>query len=70
MLVAQSLILTRPACSPERQHSVLLSTGFGDKPIESENERLAELNAKLSAISSSSATSSSPTKPTSNEFEM
>jgi hypothetical protein len=38
--------------------------------IESENERLAELNAKLSAISSSSATNSSPANPTPNESEM
>jgi hypothetical protein len=38
--------------------------------IESENERLAELNAKLSAVSSSSATNSSPANPTPNESEM
>ena len=38
--------------------------------IERENERLAELNAKLSAISSSSATNSTPTKPTPSESEM
>jgi hypothetical protein len=38
--------------------------------IESENERLAELNAKLSAILSSSATNSTPTNPTLNESEM
>jgi hypothetical protein len=38
--------------------------------IERENERLAELNAKLSAISSSSATNSTPAKPTPNESEM
>ena len=38
--------------------------------IERENERLAELNAKLSAISSSYATNSSPAKPTPNESEM
>jgi hypothetical protein len=33
-------------------------------------QRLAELNAKLSAISCSSATNSSPTDPTPNESEM
>ena len=38
--------------------------------IERENERLAELNAKLSAISSSSATNSSPANPMPNESEM
>jgi hypothetical protein len=38
--------------------------------IESENERLAELNAKLSAVSSSSATNSSPANPAPNESEM
>ena len=38
--------------------------------IESENERLAELNAKLSAVSSSAATNSSPANPTPNESEM
>ncbi len=38
--------------------------------IESENERLAELNAKLSAILSSSATNSTPTNPMPNESEM
>jgi hypothetical protein len=38
--------------------------------IESENARLAKLNAKLSAISSSSATNSSPANPTPNESEM
>jgi hypothetical protein len=37
--------------------------------MRSENERLAELNAKLSAISSSSATNSNPAKPTPNESE-
>jgi hypothetical protein len=40
------------------------------KQLRSENERLAELNAKLSAISSSSATSSNPAKPTPSESEM
>jgi hypothetical protein len=40
------------------------------KQLRSENERLAELNAKLSAILSSSATSSSPANPTPNESEM
>jgi len=39
------------------------------KQLRSENERLA-LNAKLSAILSSSATSSSPANPTPNESEM
>ena len=39
------------------------------KRLRSENERLAELNAKLSAISSSSATNSTPTKPTPNKSE-
>ena len=38
--------------------------------IERENERLAELNAELSAISSSSAINTSPAKPTPKEFEM
>jgi hypothetical protein len=38
--------------------------------IESENERLAELNVKLGAILSSSDTNSSPTNPTPNELEM
>ena len=38
--------------------------------MRSENARLSELNAKLSAISSSSATNSSPTNPTLNESEM
>jgi hypothetical protein len=38
--------------------------------IESENERLAELNSKLDAIVFSSATNSTPTKPTPNESEM
>jgi len=47
-----------------------LSTGFGHKQIESENERLAELNAKLSAILSNSAINSNPTNPTLNESEM
>jgi hypothetical protein len=70
VLVAQSLIRTRRACGPERQHSVLLSTGFGDKQIESENERLAELNAKLRAILFNSAINSNPTNPTLNESEM
>ena len=37
--------------------------------IERENERLAELNAKLSAISSSSATNSTQAKPTLSESE-
>ena len=40
------------------------------KQLRSENARLAELNAKLSAISSSSATSSNPAHPTPNESEM
>jgi hypothetical protein len=40
------------------------------KQLRNENERLAELNAKLSAISSSSATNSTPTKPTPSESEM
>ncbi len=40
------------------------------KQLRSENERLAELNAKLSAISSSSATNLSPANPTPNESEM
>jgi len=34
------------------------------KQLKSENERLAELNAKLSAILCSCATNSSPTNPT------
>ena len=38
--------------------------------IESENERLAELNAKLSAVSSSSATNSSPANPKPSESGM
>jgi hypothetical protein len=40
------------------------------KQLRSENERLAELNAKLRAISSSSATNSNPAKPTPSESEM
>ncbi|MCP9880268.1 hypothetical protein KBY74_10445 [Cyanobium sp. A1C-AMD] len=40
------------------------------KQLKSENERLAELNAKLSAILCSSATSSNPTNPMPNESEM
>ena len=39
------------------------------KQLRSENARLAELNAKLSAISSSSGISSTPTKPTPSESE-
>jgi hypothetical protein len=39
------------------------------KQLRSENARLAELNAKLSAISSSSATNSNPPKPTPSESE-
>ena len=38
--------------------------------IESENARLAELNAKLRAISCSSATNSSPAGPTPDASEM
>jgi hypothetical protein len=38
--------------------------------FEREIERLAELRARLSAISSSSATNSSPVNPTPDEFEM
>jgi hypothetical protein len=38
--------------------------------IESENARLAKLNAKLSAISSSSATNSSPANPKPSESGM
>ena len=40
------------------------------KQLKSENARLAELNAKISAILSSSATSSSPANPTANKSEM
>ena len=40
------------------------------KQLKSENERLAELNAKLSAILCSSATNSNPTNPMPNESEM
>jgi hypothetical protein len=40
------------------------------KQLRSENARLAELNAKLSAISSSSATNSTQAKPTPSESEM
>ena len=40
------------------------------KQLKSENERLAELNAKLSAISSSSDTSSTPPPSTPGESEM
>ena len=40
------------------------------KQLKSENARLAELNAKISAILSSSATNSSPANPTPNESEM
>ena len=40
------------------------------KQLRSENERLAELNAKLSAILSSSATNSSPANPAPSESEM
>jgi hypothetical protein len=38
--------------------------------IERENERLAELNAKLSAILSNSAINSNPANPTPSESEM
>ena len=38
--------------------------------MRSENARLSELNAKLSAISSSSDISSSPANPTQNKSEM
>ncbi len=40
------------------------------KQLKSENARLAELNAKLSAILSSSDINSSPANPAPNEFEM
>ena len=40
------------------------------KQLKSENARLAELNAKLSAILSSFDTSSSPANPMPNESEM
>jgi hypothetical protein len=40
------------------------------RQLKSENERLAELNAKLSAILCSSATNSNPTNPMPNESEM
>jgi hypothetical protein len=40
------------------------------RQLKSENERLAELNAKLSAISSSSDTSSTPPNATPGESEM
>ncbi len=38
--------------------------------IKKENARLAELNSKLDAIMFSSATNSTPTKPTPSESEM
>jgi len=38
--------------------------------IEKENARLSELNSKLDAIVFSSATNSTPTKPTPSEFEI
>ncbi len=38
--------------------------------MRSENARLSELNAKLSAISSNSATNSTPVNPAPNESEM
>jgi hypothetical protein len=37
---------------------------------QSDDARLAQFNAKLGAISSSSGTSSSPTNPTPNESEI
>jgi hypothetical protein len=40
------------------------------KQLKCENKRLAELNAKLSAVLSRSATNSSPANPTPNESEM
>ena len=40
------------------------------KQLKSENERLAELNAKLSAILSSSATNSTPPNAMPGESEM
>ena len=40
------------------------------KQLRSENARLAELNSKLDAIVFSSATNSTPTKPTPSESEM
>jgi hypothetical protein len=39
------------------------------KQLKSENARLAELNSKLDAIVFSSATNSTPTKPTPSESE-
>jgi len=45
----------------------LISKGCFD---QSDDARLAQLNAKLRAISSSSGTSSSPTNPTPNESEI
>jgi hypothetical protein len=45
----------------------LISKGCFD---QSDAARLAQLNAKLRAISSSSGTSSSPTNPTPNESEI
>jgi hypothetical protein len=38
--------------------------------MQNEDERLAELNVKLSAISSSPCTNSSPANPTPSESEM
>ncbi len=40
------------------------------KQLRSENERLADLNARLSAILSSSATNSTQAKPTPDKSEM
>jgi hypothetical protein len=45
----------------------LISKGCFD---QSDDARLAQFNAKLRAISSSSGTSSSPTNPTPNESEI
>jgi hypothetical protein len=45
----------------------LISKGCFD---QSDDARLAQFNAKLGAISSSSGTSSSPTNPTPNESEI
>ena len=54
----------------EQLRSESLRVRSESEQIESENARLAELNSKLDAIVFSSATSSTPTKPTPSESEM
>jgi len=54
----------------EQLRSESLRVRSETEQIEKENARLSELNSKLDAIVFSSATNSTPTKPTPSEFEM